>query len=72
VAEKLGMHEPIVLARVSNYRKQGLNLQKMRGKNTRRVDVEVIKKRIGEQYTLPDRRRLKRQGTMLVPFQRKK
>lgn len=54
VAEKLGMPEPIVLARVSNYRKRGVNLKKMRRKNARRVDVEAINKSIETTNTFLD------------------
>jgi hypothetical protein len=53
-AEKLGMPEPIVLARVSNYRKLGVNLKKMPRKNSRRVDVEGINKSIKLNNTFLD------------------
>jgi hypothetical protein len=48
VAEKLGMPKPIVLARVSNYRKMGIHLKKMRRKNSRRLDVDKINRLIAE------------------------
>lgn len=43
-AEEMGMPLPIVLARVSNYRKKGVRLKKMPRKNSRRVDVDHLNK----------------------------
>jgi hypothetical protein len=45
-ADELGMPLPIVLARVSNYRKKGIRMKKMPRKNGRRVDVEGINKKL--------------------------
>src|SRR6478672_7811948 len=49
VAEKLGMPKPIILARVSNYRKKGVHLKKMRRKNARRLDVDKLNRSIKTQ-----------------------
>jgi hypothetical protein len=52
-AERLGMPLPIVQARVSNYRKRGVNLKKMPRKNSRRLDVAKINECIREKCSLP-------------------
>jgi hypothetical protein len=53
-AETLGMPLPIVQARVSNYRKRGVNLKKMPRKNSRRLDVAKLNECISEKCSLSD------------------
>jgi hypothetical protein len=55
VAEKLGMPKPIVLARVSNYRRNGLKLKKMKRKNSRRLNVGEINNLLEELAKDPER-----------------
>ena len=54
VAEKLHMPKPIVQARVSNYRKRGIVMKKMRRKNARRVDVNLMNQMLEELANFQD------------------
>lgn len=46
VADKLGMPKPIVLARASAYRGEGVKLKKMRRENKRALDIDGLNRLI--------------------------
>jgi hypothetical protein len=48
VADKLGMPKPIVLARASGYRKEGIKLKKLRRESRRGLDVDALNRLIAE------------------------
>ena len=49
-AKALGMPLPIVLARVSNYRKRGIPMKKMPRRNSRSLDVDKISREVKRLY----------------------
>src|SRR5947209_7670873 len=64
VADRLNMPRPIVLARASFYRKQGVRLKKMKRKTKRSLDVNGLNQMITEiERQLAEQRDAKGGGT---------